>query len=52
MKLNLLFMAMDMLTLLAYPILLICAKLRQLSNSRQEIAVANLLAASPVTAGR
>jgi hypothetical protein len=48
MRLNLLFIAMDMLTLLAYPILFVYTKIYQFSRFRQDVAVANLLVPSPV----
>ena len=41
MKLNLLFIIMDLLTLLAYPIVFFCGKLRQLSKSKEGLALAN-----------
>jgi hypothetical protein len=37
MKLNLLFLAMDLLTLLAYPILFVYGKLHQISKSKESI---------------
>ena len=52
MKLNLLFIMMDLLTLLAYPIVFMHSKLRQLSNSREGTPLANLLVTVPVTPGR
>jgi hypothetical protein len=51
MKLNLLFIMMDLL-LLAYPIVFVHGKLRQLSNSREGIPLANLLVTVPVTPGK
>lgn len=52
MKLNLLFIAMDLLTLLAYPIVFIHGRLRQGPVSKEGIPRANLLAAAPVRPGR
>jgi len=52
MKLNLLFIIMDLLTLLAYPIVFIYGKLRQFSKSVESITLANLLASGLVTAER
>jgi hypothetical protein len=46
MKLNFLFIVMDLFTLLVYPFVLIHGKLRQFSKAR------NVLAAGPVTPGR
>jgi hypothetical protein len=51
MKLNLLFIMMDLLTLLAFPIVFVHGKLRQLSNSRESIPLAKLLVTVPVTPG-
>ena len=51
MKLNLLFMVMDLLTLLAYPILFVHGKLCQLSMSKENMALANLQITGSVTAG-
>ncbi len=41
MKLNLIFMIMDMLILLAYPIVFVYSKLRQLSKIKATIDLAN-----------
>ncbi len=41
MKLNLLFILMDLLTLLAYPILFVYGKIRQLSRSKESMALVN-----------
>ncbi len=41
MKLNLLFMVMDLLTLLAYPIVFVHGKIRQFSKSKESITLAN-----------
>ena len=52
MKLNLLFIIMDLLTLLAYPIVFVHGKLRQFSKSKESIPLANILVTVPVTLGR
>lgn len=52
MKLSLLFIVMDLLTLLAYPIVFVHGKLRQFSKSKESIPLANLLVTVPVTQGR
>ena len=49
MKLNLLFIVMDLLILLAYPIIFMHGKLRQFTKSRESINLANLLVTGPVT---
>jgi len=49
MKLNLLFIVMDLLTVLAYPIVFVHGKLRQFSKLKESIAPANLLAVASVT---
>jgi len=41
MKLNLLFIVMYLLTLLAYPIVFVYGKLRQFSKSKESISLAN-----------
>ena len=41
MKLNLLFIVMDLLTLLAYPIVFVQGKLRQFSKSKESILLAS-----------
>ena len=51
MKLNLLFIVMDLLTLLAYPILFVYGKLRQFSRLKENMALANLLITGLVAAG-
>jgi len=51
MRLSLLFIVMDLLTLLAYPIVFAHGKLRQFSNSRESIPLANLVAIVPVPPG-
>jgi len=52
MKLNLLFIVMDLLTLLAYPIVFVHGKLRQFSKPKESIPLANILVTSSVTQGR
>jgi hypothetical protein len=52
MKLNLLFIVMDLLTLLAYPIVFVYGKLGQFSKSKESIPLANLLVTVPVAPGR
>ena len=52
MKLNLLFIVMDLLTLLAYPIVFVYGKLRQFSKSKESLLLANSLVPVPVTSGR
>jgi hypothetical protein len=52
MKLNLLFIVMDLLTLLAYPIVFVHGKLLQFSKSKAGIPLENLLVTGSVTAGR
>ena len=51
MRLSLLFIVMDLLTLLAYPIVFAHGKLRQFSNSKENIPLANLLVIVPVPPG-
>jgi hypothetical protein len=51
MKLNLLFIALDFLTLLAYPIVFAHGKLRQFSRSRENIALMRYWVAGAVTVG-
>ena len=51
MKLNLFFIVMDLLTLLAYPILFVYGKIRKLSRSKENVALANLLITGSVVAG-
>jgi hypothetical protein len=52
MKLHFLFIVMDVLTLLAYPIVFVHGKLRQFAKSRESVPVPNLLVAVPVTSGK
>ncbi len=49
MKLNLLFIVMDVLTLLAYPIVFVHGRLRLFANSRKRVPVPNLFVAVAVT---
>jgi hypothetical protein len=49
MKLNLIFIAMELLTLLAYPIVLVHNKLRRFSKSKVRIPAPNRLVILPVT---
>jgi hypothetical protein len=51
MKLNLIFIVMDLLTLLAYPIVYVYGKLRLFAKSRESITLANRLVTSSITAG-
>jgi hypothetical protein len=51
MKLNLLFIVMDLLTLLAYPVVFVHSKLRQFSKSKEGIALANLLVSGSIVSG-
>jgi NADH:ubiquinone oxidoreductase subunit 3 (subunit A) len=52
MKLNLLFIVMDLLTVLAYPIVFIYAKLRQFSRSEERIPPVSLLVPIRVKSGK
>jgi hypothetical protein len=52
MKLNLIFIVMELLTLLAYPIVFVHSKLRPFSKSKERIPVPNLLIIVPVTPGK
>lgn len=52
MRLNLLFIAMDLLTLLAYPIVFVYDKLRQFSKSKEGISLSNLLVTGSAISGR
>jgi hypothetical protein len=51
-KLNLLFIVMDLLTVLAYPIVFVHNKLRQFSKSKESAPVPDLFVTVPVTPGR
>ncbi len=52
MKLNLLFIAMELLTLLAYPIVFAHGKLCQFAKLREVVPVPNLLVVIPITPGK
>ena len=52
MKLNLIFMVMELLTLLAYPIVFVHGKLRPVSKSKVRDPVPNLLVIVPVAPGK
>jgi hypothetical protein len=52
MKLNFLFVVMDLLTVLAYPVVFVHGKLRQFYKSREDIPVRNFLVPVPVTPDR
>jgi hypothetical protein len=51
-KLKLLFIVMDLLTILAYPIVYVDGRLRQFSKPEENIKLANLLVTGSATAGR
>jgi len=48
MKLNILFIAMNVLTVLAYPIVFVYGKLRKFSKPKESIALTNLMVTVPV----
>ena len=48
MRLNLLFIVMDLLTLLAYPIVFVHGKVHRFSNSKGTIPPANRFATVPI----
>ena len=52
MKLNLLFIVMELFTLLAYPIVFVHGRLHRFSKSKDRIPVPNLLITVPVTPGK
>ena len=52
MKLNLIFIVMELLTLLAYPIVFVHSKLGPFSKSKERIPVPNLSIIVPVTPGK
>lgn len=52
MKLNLLFIAMDLFILLAYPIVFVHSKLHQFSKPKDGIPLANLSVTVAVASGR
>ena len=51
MKLKLIFILMELITLLAYPIVFVQSKLRPFSRSKHWIPAANLLIVVPVKQG-
>ena len=52
MKLNLLFIVMELLILLAYPIIFVYGKLHQFSKSKESTPPAKLLVIGSVTPGK
>lgn len=52
MKLNLIFIVMDLLTLLAYPIVYMYGKLRPSAKLKESIPLANILVPGSVTQHR
>jgi hypothetical protein len=48
-KLNLLFMVMELFTILAYPIVFVHGKLHQFSKPKESVHMPNLLVIAPVT---
>ena len=52
MRLNLLFIVMDLLTVLAYPIVFVHGKLRSLAKSKESLPLVNRLAITSATPGR
>ena len=48
MKLNFLFIVMDLLTLLAYPIVFVHGKLHQFYKSKESVPLANILVTASV----
>lgn len=52
MKLSLLFIVMELLTLLAYPIVFVHGRLDRFSKSKERIPVSNLSIIVPVTPGK
>ena len=52
MKLSLLFIAMDLLTLLAYPIVYAYGKLRPFAKSKESVPLVNRLVTRSITPGR
>ena len=52
MKLKLLFLVMYLFTLLAYPIVFVYGKLRQFSESKESINLANLSVTAPAISVR
>ncbi len=52
MKLNFIFIVMDLLTILAYPVVFVHGKLRQSLKSKENAAPKKLLATDSTVAGR
>jgi hypothetical protein len=52
MKLNLLFLAMELLTLLAYPIVFVHGKISSFAKSRETVPVPNLFVGIPIAPGQ
>ena len=52
MRLNLFFIIMDLLTILAYPIVFVHGKLRQFSKIKESLALADLLVTASVMPNR
>ena len=52
MKLNLIFIVMELLTLLAYPIVFVHGKLRKFSKLKESTPLTKLLVAVPITPDR
>jgi hypothetical protein len=52
MKLNLLFIVMDLFTVLVYPFVFIHGKLLQLSKERESISLAKVLVTASVATGK
>ena len=51
MKLKLLFIVMDLLTLLAYPFVFVSGKLHQFSKSKERFTPANMIVTGSITPG-
>jgi len=51
-KLNLFFFIMDMLTVLAYPIIFMLNKVHQISKLKENTTLVSLLVVSPIKSGR
>ena len=51
MKLNLFFIVMDLLTILAYPIVFVYGKLRRFSKLKESVTLTNLAVTGSVTRG-
>jgi len=52
MKLNLLFIVMEVLTILAYPFVFMHGKLLQFTKARESIQLANGMVTAPVVSGK